>query len=375
MLEEDAGAWSFRSELVREVAYDTLTKADRARRHAALGLWMAERRRSQGREDDELEPIAHHLGIAASLQQSLGEITGVPTDICPRALRAIERAAMAAKERGLHSGSLLLLDRALELLDPDDRANRHRVLLRARARVRRAAHGRRRYRRRRNGGSRTPRRRDGSRGRTSKPCVAICGASAGDIAGSIEALNHAIDLWRGEGDVANEADALRLAGMTHMLAGHNEEADQFFTQALEAFRSIGDRQGEAWVLQNRAWLSFNQGLLDEADERLAAAEKAFTEIGDFGGLGFVRGLLGFIRMFQGRFEEAGELAEYILANDRDRNDKMVHRDDPHAARQRSALHRSSRRPRSRRSPRQSKCSTPWATSIACSRPRPPRRAA
>ena len=28
-------------------------------------------------------------------------------------------------------------------------------------------------------------------------------------------------------------------------------------------------------------------------------------------------------MFQGRFEEAGELAEYILANDRDRNDKWA----------------------------------------------------
>ncbi len=53
------------------------------------------------------------------------------------------------------------------------------------------------------------------------------------------------------------------------------------------------------------------------------AEKAFAEIGDFGGLGFVRGLLGFVRMFQGRFEEAGELAEYILANERDRNDKWA----------------------------------------------------
>ena len=320
LLTEDAGAWSFRSELVRDVAYDTLTKADRARRHAALGLWLTERRRGIGREDDELEPIAHHLGIAASLQQSLGDIDGIPADICPRALRAIERAAMAAKARGLHSGSILLLDRALELLDPTDRPNRHRVLLaraHAYASLRMVEPGTRDIEAvaaeladdERVAWAHVETLRGDLRG------------TAGDTVGSIQALTRAIELWRAEGDVANEADSLRLAGMAHMLAGQNEKADEFFTQALEAFRSIGARQGEAWVLQNRAWLSFNQGLLDEADERLADAAKAFEEIGDFGGLGFVRGLLGFVRMFQGRFEEAGELAEYILANDRDRNDK------------------------------------------------------
>jgi tetratricopeptide (TPR) repeat protein len=322
LLEEDAGAWSFRSELVREVAYDTLTKGERARRHAALGLWLSERRKSQGREEEELEPIAHHLGIAASLQQSMGGIDGVPDDICPRALRAIEKAAMAAKGRGLHSGSVLLLDRALELLDPGDTANRQRTLL-----ARAMSHAN---------------LRNVEAGRADIEAVAadlepgdrsglahvetIRGelrCQAGDTEGSVAALEHAIALWRDEGDAAHEAVALRLVGMTHMFAGHNDQADGYFTQALAKFREVGDRQGEAWVLQSRAWLSFNQGLLDEADERLAEAEKTFKEIGDFGGLGFVRGLLGFVRMFQGRFEEAGQLAEYILANERDRNDKWA----------------------------------------------------
>ena len=322
VLEEDAGSWAFRSELVREVAYDTLTKAERARRHAALGLWLGERRKSLGREDDDLEAIAHHLGIAASLQQSLGDIAGVPADICPKALRAIERAAMAAKGRGLHSGSLLLLDRALELLDPEDKFNRHRTLL-ARA-----------------GSYATLRMVE--QGMADLDAVAaeldpdekvswghvwtIRGelqGIAGDTNSSIAALDRAIALWSEVGDAAHEAVALRLAGMTHLFAGDNDRADQYFTEALAAFRALADRQGEAWVLQNRAWLSFNQGKLDEADERLAEAEKTFIEIGDFGGLSFVRGLLGFVRMFQGRFEEAGEMAQYILDNDRDRNDKWA----------------------------------------------------
>lgn len=320
VLSEDAGAWSFRSELVREVAYDTLTKADRARRHAALGMWMFERRQGSGREDEELEPIAHHLGLAASFQQAMGDIEGVPADICPRALRAIEKAAMAAKARGLHSGSVHLLDHALELLDPSDRFNRHRVLL-----ARAAAY---------------------ASLRNVEPGLADVEAVAADLAPdednawamvetirgellgvagnteeSIAALERAIALWRAAGDVAHEAGALRLAGMTHLLAGNNDEADQLFTEALQAFVSIGDRQGEAWALQNRAWLSFNRGLLDEADERVAIASKVFEEIGDHGGLSFIRGLLGFIRMFQGRFEEAGDIAEKILAHERDQNDR------------------------------------------------------
>jgi class 3 adenylate cyclase/tetratricopeptide (TPR) repeat protein len=322
LLEEDAGAWSFRSELVREVAYDTLTKADRARRHAALGTWLSDRRRSLGREDEELEPIAHHLSTAALIQQSLGDIDGVPADVCVRALRAIERAAMAAKERGLHSGSIFLLDRALELLDPSDRANRHRVLL-ARA-----------------SGYATLRMVEP--GTTDVESVAaelepheletwaqvemIRGdlrTTAGDTPGSVAALERAIELWRQIGDAAAEAKTLRLLGMTYLTAGDNPAADRLLTEALHAFRALGDRQGEAWALQNRAWLSFNQGLLEEADERLHEAEKTFREIGDYGGLGYVRGLLGFVRMFQGRFEEAGELAEYTLENERDRNDKWA----------------------------------------------------
>jgi class 3 adenylate cyclase/tetratricopeptide (TPR) repeat protein len=322
LLEEDAGAWSFRSELVREVAYDTLTKADRARRHAAVGVWMAERRRNLGREDDELQPIAHHLSTAALLRQSLGDIQGVPADIGPRALRAIERAAMSAKDRGLHSGSIFLLERALELLPPDDRANRHRVLL-----ARASAYA-------------TLRMVD--KGVADVEAVAADLAeddltdwahvemlrgdlrtTAGDTDGAITALEHALALWRELGDAAAEAKTLRLMGMSNLFAGNNDAAEQWLIEALNAFQSLGDRQGEAWAKQSLAWLSFNQGLLDEADERLHDAEKTFVDIGDFGGLGFVRGLLGFVRMFQGRFEEAGAIAENILANERDRNDKWA----------------------------------------------------
>src|SRR5438132_11917642 len=36
----DDGRWSFRSDLVREVSYGMLTKADRVRRHYGIAKWM-----------------------------------------------------------------------------------------------------------------------------------------------------------------------------------------------------------------------------------------------------------------------------------------------------------------------------------------------
>lgn len=319
ILEEDAGSWSFRSELVREVAYDTLTKAERARRHAAIGLWMSERR---SRGDDDLEPIAHHLGIAASLQLSLGAIDGVPADVSVKALRAIESAAMAAKTRGLHSGSLMLLERALELLDPSDHANRQRVLL-ARASA---------YATLRQVGAgladietvTAELQPDDATARAHVETVrGELLSLAGDTTGAIAALDRAIALWQEQGDAHNEAVARRLAGMTYLYAGENEAAEARLTEALAAFDAVGDRQGAAWAKQNLAWLSFNQGLLEEAETRLQQADAAFHEIGDYGGLSFVRGLLAWVRMFQGRFEEAGALAERVLDGNRDRNDRWA----------------------------------------------------
>ncbi|HEV7888651.1 MAG TPA: adenylate/guanylate cyclase domain-containing protein, partial [Acidimicrobiales bacterium] len=68
----DGGAGSqptfeFRSELVREVAYETLTKAERARRHAAVGDRFEARLKQVDREDEYLEHLAHHYGMAAEL--------------------------------------------------------------------------------------------------------------------------------------------------------------------------------------------------------------------------------------------------------------------------------------------------------------------
>ncbi|HLK42715.1 MAG TPA: adenylate/guanylate cyclase domain-containing protein, partial [Thermoleophilia bacterium] len=136
LLVVDEDEWAFRSELVREVAYETLTKAERARRHSTLADLLSTRARQLGREDEELEQLAHHYGTAAHLVGEVGSVDGVPDDLGRRALDTVTRAAVRAEERDLHESAARLLDQAAELAtrwgEPSDR----RKVLLSRASVR-----------------------------------------------------------------------------------------------------------------------------------------------------------------------------------------------------------------------------------------------
>ena len=67
MLFLESDRWTFRSESVREVAYNTLTKASRARRHAAIAeLFIADEAMGKG---ERLEQVAMHLAAASEIVQ------------------------------------------------------------------------------------------------------------------------------------------------------------------------------------------------------------------------------------------------------------------------------------------------------------------
>ena len=72
----DGGHWSFRSDLVREVAYNTLTKGDRAKLHAGIAK-SGSRSHHQGEwSDGTVDQLAHHYGVAAELADDLGGAIG-----------------------------------------------------------------------------------------------------------------------------------------------------------------------------------------------------------------------------------------------------------------------------------------------------------
>ncbi|MBV8958088.1 MAG: tetratricopeptide repeat protein [Actinobacteria bacterium] len=319
----DEGAWSFRSEVVREVAYETLTKAARARRHAALADWLVERTRGLGREDEELEQIAHHYGVAAELVRELGgSIEGVPVDILGQALKSIERAAVRAHERDMHPVSLRLLDQAMRLLPPDSE-HKPRVL-HARAKAQAGLH------------------RLAEAQEDLADLLAIAEAKndkgweaaaltvlgdvqqrAGEPEASIATLERAVALWSELDNAAGKAEALGNLGFTLLQNDDPSRAEGPFTEALELARSTGDRRATAWAQQRLAWISFYRGDTSAAEERLEKAAATFREIGDNGGLAWANGLMAWVRFFQGRHDEAGALADSIIGEAKNMGDKWA----------------------------------------------------
>jgi class 3 adenylate cyclase/tetratricopeptide (TPR) repeat protein len=314
VLTVDGNEWAFRSDLVREVAYETLTKGERARHHARLGEFLREQAKERGREGEQLEALAHHFGMAAELVQELGAVDGVDAGVLDEALRWIERTIEQAELRETAGVAERLASWALALLPDERRADRRRFLVRrARARASLRHH---------------------DAARADVTAVLSEAEAAGDdwaaaaaltVRGHIEQsegalydsaanLDEAIARWQRLGDRAGEAGARRLRGITDLFLGRLTSAEANLADALALFRDLGDRRGEAWAMQNMAWISTTAGDADEAGRRIDEAVRLFEETGDTLGLGWAYGLLGWLRLQQGYLQEADALAQRVLSS-------------------------------------------------------------
>src|SRR5439155_25303253 len=132
LLVVEEGQWEFRSDLVREVVYGMLTKAERARRHATLAQWLE---RLPGTPTDEvLGERARHWATAAELDAELGGIDAMPADVHDRAVEALQAAITRAADRELHAVAWRWADRLARLLGDESSSARRRALI-ARARA------------------------------------------------------------------------------------------------------------------------------------------------------------------------------------------------------------------------------------------------
>jgi tetratricopeptide (TPR) repeat protein len=105
--------FSFWHALVRDVAYAELTKAERARLHAGVATWIAERTGEAMGEEAEI--VVHHLDRALELAPSAPELDTAPlTELLAEALLAAGEAAFRTDA----SAADHILSRALELLEP-----------------------------------------------------------------------------------------------------------------------------------------------------------------------------------------------------------------------------------------------------------------
>ena len=306
LLDVDRDEVRFPSEVVRDVAYGMLTKAERARRHATLADWLAGTIGEDDGATSALERVAHHYGAAALLLRELGTVDGVPADLGARALRTLEHAANRARVAELWPSAGRLFEQALAVL-PSDAADetRWRLLLgyatalaaqqdvAAAGTVVEEILGN-----------------DPDERTTARALTVLTDVRqmTGDVAGAIATAEEALDRWRALGDDRGAADALRSRGRIYMFLGELDAADRDFSEALHAFRDAGDRRGEAWALQNLASIAFFRSDSERAEDRLDRSVAAFREVGDYGGVNWCEGIRAWVRFIQGRLDEAEALA-------------------------------------------------------------------
>ena len=317
LVELDDVEFHFKSDLIHEIAYGTLTKAERARRHARVAPAL------ETRGDATIDAVAHHLATAAELVAELGTVPGVPADVREQAVDALGRAADRAER--IESWALFgdLNNRALGLLPPEPGPDRWRTLL---GRGKASVHQR-----------HTDAARDdllvvlteateAEELRPQAEALTLLGSAEMNV-GAYEVAERsfadALDRWRAIGDDAGGADVLRELGVSHLFRGDLVQAERFVSEALASYRSSGRERGGAWALQNLAWISFTRGEISLAEERLQQSAGAFADLGDWGGLSWAYGLLAFVRYNQGRLEEAAALAEHIAIDGRETGNRWA----------------------------------------------------
>jgi class 3 adenylate cyclase len=107
------GQQTFRHILIREVAYGTLPRSERARLHAAAGSWLESEAVATGREDELAELVAFHFREASVLATLLAEAP-LP-DLPDRAVRWLRRAAEVANAGAANIEAARHLEAAVEL--------------------------------------------------------------------------------------------------------------------------------------------------------------------------------------------------------------------------------------------------------------------
>lgn len=299
--------YTFKADVVRDVAYLALPKAERVRRHEFVGDLLQDF--GPARDGAALQRRAQHLATAAELLAELGHVGGIDHDLPQRAVDALAAAASWTQARDA-TASVELWDRALALVPPGSTARRLALVL-GRAEAHAAA------------GRHEDAEADADtvlRATASGPvrarALTVLGEieqRRGDLDRSLEHLRAAVDLARACDDRDALAVALHTLGMTAIFQGDHDLAESVVTEALGVYRATGHRRGQGWAEQNLGWIAFNRGDADGALRWVEASTATFEALQDWGAQAFATGLRGWVRYLQGRLEEAQADARAALA--------------------------------------------------------------
>lgn len=301
LLELDGPTWRFRSDVVREVAYQTLTKLVRAQRHSGTASVMGDNPLVS------IDQVAHHAARAAELVAEIGPVPGVPSDIADRAIALLFEAAKRSMDVGAFNQTRRQTTRALDLGPTDAVLARELLLLRAHAQVERRAVDQAR------GDAEDAleaataagdRRQEG----IARRLLGVLDQRDGDLVGARRELGESVEIFRALGDDIELASSLRERGLAEVFGGSLNDADWLLGEAEALTERLGDVRGQAWVRQHQAWVAFFSGNTELAESRLVTAAHQFELLGDRFGRGWAHGLLAYVRFHQRRFDEAEALA-------------------------------------------------------------------
>jgi DNA-binding SARP family transcriptional activator/tetratricopeptide (TPR) repeat protein len=114
---KDPGTWTFAHALIREAAYDSLSKRRRAALHAQLAEWFEGATRQKLPEVDEL--AGYHLEQAYTYRRELGEADEAARSLAERGAARLAAAGRRAYATGDMPAAVSLLTRATRLLAPE----------------------------------------------------------------------------------------------------------------------------------------------------------------------------------------------------------------------------------------------------------------
>jgi tetratricopeptide (TPR) repeat protein len=217
--EEHEGVWRFRSDVIRDVAYDTLAKRERRRLH----LRVADRLAEPELAERYPRTIAFHLEQAAWASLDL-----VPDDreIADRAMDALTKAGDAARRRIESRAAVDLYERALSLAGPEAGWGVREAWI-----------------------------------------VGMLGEARywlGDFDEAESRFRKAMTLGAGDDRVVSHA-ARFLADVTLTIRGDDALAAGLFERSLEAARRLGDPRVLARTLLMAGWVPYWRNRLDDAE--------------------------------------------------------------------------------------------------------------
>ncbi len=315
----DGHRYEFRSDLVRDVAYATLTKTGRAMTHHAIASYLENLDPAEHRLSIVLV-IARHYAAASELLEGLSGSSELDAaEVREKALYWLNEAGNQSLAGGAPTEAEHWYGLGVQIAnDPEIEAGFLYGRARSRSDVRDVS------------GARDDLDRI-ARVATPDPLLVArvllehgeLDRKRGDYDRAVQRLSDAAVQLHDLGDCEKEALALRLLGMSEMGRGDTGRARSALERSKAVAAESDDPRSEAWALHGLGLVAYRAGDLAEARDLVTSAVTIFGELDDAGGTAWAKGIDAWVSFHSGEWDRARDLLAEV-------GPELVRRGDPWA---------------------------------------------